>query len=172
MTVIEQDAEELEEFSQFWLQHVDAVGFGVYHDVLADGIESPYNPHFSCAQPFQRMFIMWDGVCIPCCVDDQRSYITGDATNTRLHDIWHGHAYQSLREAQLVGVYKKINICKRCYVPYTELDGQVVSAEDVVSEVRRGSEKQRTRWYNHSDLELPKRALRRKAESEAKGETR
>jgi MoaA/NifB/PqqE/SkfB family radical SAM enzyme len=161
MTVMENDVDELVRFKDFWLQYVDVVGFGVYHDVNEDGIESPYNPQFTCAQPFQRMFIMWDGVATPCCVDDHRGYRTGDASNGTLYDIWHGKAYQRMRDAQLTGRYKEIGICRKCYVPYTELDGQVISLDRVKEEVSEAAQKQRTRWFNQADLELPDKARRR-----------
>lgn len=158
LTVMENDVEELIKFKDFWLDYVDVVGFGVYHDVNDDGIESPYNPNFTCSQPFQRMFIMWDGVCTPCCVDDHRSYRTGTVKNSPLYDIWHGKAYQRMREAQLTGRYNEIGICRKCYVPYTALDGQVVSLDKVREEVADAASKQRTRFYNQMELELPTKA--------------
>lgn len=163
MTVMENDAEELEAFTEFWLQYVDVVGFGVYHDVLQDGIETPYNSSFSCSQPFQRMFIMWDGTTTPCCVDDHRGYVTGNARETPLYDIWHGPEYQRMRYAQLNGAYDEIDICAKCYVPYTALDGQVISVDSVVQEVRDAAHKQNTHWYNQEEnLELPLKAIRRR----------
>ncbi len=166
LTVMENDLDELVQFKDFWLQHVDVVGFGVYHDVNADGIETPYNPNFTCAQPFQRMFIMWDGVCTPCCVDDHRGYRTGNVKQSSVYDIWHGKAYQRMRDVQLNGKYREIGICKNCYVPYTELDGQVISLERVKEEVSEAAERQRTRWYNNMELELPVKAQRRRIKLE------
>lgn len=166
MTVMENDVDELVLFKDYWLQYVDVVGFGVYHDVNAEGIETPYNPTFTCAQPFQRMFIMWDGVCTPCCVDDHRGYRTGKVQQSSVYDIWHGKAYQRMREAQLTGRYKEIGICRSCYVPYTELDGQVISLERVKEEVSEAATRQRTRWYNQMELELPVKARQRKIKLE------
>lgn len=162
MTIMENDVDELVKFKDFWLQYVDVVGFGVYHDVNASGMNSPYNPQFTCAQPFQRMFIMWDGVCTPCCVDDHRGYRTGNIHQTSLHDIWHGKAYQRMREAQLTGRYKEIGICNKCYVPYTALDGQVISFDRVKEEVTDAAKLQRTRWHDDATLELPAKAQRRR----------
>jgi MoaA/NifB/PqqE/SkfB family radical SAM enzyme len=163
MTVMESDVEELVKFKDFWLQHVDVVGFGLYHDVLQDGIESPYNPSFTCAQPFQRMFVMWDGACTPCCVDDHRGYVTGNARLTPLKEIWDGPAYRRLRELQRTGRYKEVGICRKCYVPYTALDGTVVSFENVAAEVTAAAREQRTRWIGQPDLELPEKAKLRLA---------
>lgn len=166
MTVMENDVDELVLFKDFWLQYVDVVGFGVYHDVNTEGIDTPYNPTFTCAQPFQRMFIMWDGVCTPCCVDDHRGYRTGNVKQSSVYDIWHGRPYQRMREAQLTGRYKEIGICRSCYVPYTELDGQVISLERVKEEVAEAATRQRTRWYNQMELELPVKAKQRKIKLE------
>ncbi len=160
LTVMENDLSELEAFKDFWLEHVDVVGFGLYHDL--DGIDSPYNPNFTCAQPFQRMFVMWDGVTPPCCVDYERGYVTGDARTTDLKAVWDGPAYQRMREAQTTGRYKDIGICNKCYVPYTSLDGQVIAFEDVGREARKAAEEQRMRSHTDANQELPARAIRRK----------
>jgi MoaA/NifB/PqqE/SkfB family radical SAM enzyme len=163
MTVMDSDPEELMKFQEFWLQHVDIVGFGMYHDVLEDGIDTPYNPNFTCAQPFQRMFVMWDGVCTPCCEDDHRGYRTGNARTTRLKEIWDGPAYRRLRQAHLTGRYKEIGICGKCYVPFTALDGNVISVNNLVSEVKEAARVQRTRLYNQTDLDLSDKAKHRRA---------
>jgi MoaA/NifB/PqqE/SkfB family radical SAM enzyme len=161
LTVMENDLSELVAFKDFWLEHVDVVGFGLYHDL--DGIESPYNPNFTCAQPFQRMFVMWDGVTTPCCVDYERGYVTGNARTTSLKEVWDGPAYQKMRAAQTTGRYKDIGVCAKCYVPYTSLDGQVIAFEDVGREAKAAAEEQRMRSYADPNQELPARAIRRKA---------
>ena len=161
MVVMNNEVEELVKFKDLWLQYVDVVGFGLFNDT--DGIESPYNPNFVCSQPFQRMFVMWDGVCTPCCNDDNRCYVTGNARGTPLKEIWDGPAYQRMRDAQIRGRYKDIDICSRCYLPNTELDGTVIAFEDVETEVKETAEKQRTRYYNNDNLELPLRGVRRKS---------
>jgi hypothetical protein len=163
LTVMEHDIQELVEFKNFWLRHVDVVGFGLYHDI--DGIESPYNPNFTCSQPFQRMFVMWDGVTTPCCLDYERGYVTGKARTTPLKEIWDGPEYQRLREAHTSGRYKEIGICAKCYVPYTSLDGQVIAFEDVEREAKAAAAEQRMRIHTDPDQELPPRALKRKARS-------
>ena len=135
LVVMENSVEELEAFADYWLQYVDLVGFGIYHEAGSTYVDSPYVPDFQCAQPFQRMFVMWDGICTPCCVDDHRGYPVGDARQTSLHDIWHGPTYRVLRAAHLAGSYTDIRICAGCYVPHTQLDGQVISLGSIVEEV-------------------------------------
>tara|TARA_Y100000590_G_C15734977_1_gene1018256 strand:+ start:1642 stop:2775 length:1134 start_codon:yes stop_codon:yes gene_type:complete len=161
MTIMGQDIEDLEKFKEFWLDHVDIAGFGLYKDTPEDeSMDSPYNPDFQCAQPFQRMFIMWDGTATPCCVDHNREYIMGDASKQTIYDIWHGPEAKLLRKAQLNGCYNDIGICNKCYFPFTELDGQVVSIDSVHDEVNEIAKKERTRWIT-DDLELSDKAQKR-----------
>jgi len=162
MTIIEHDIDDLEKFKDFWLDHVDVVGFGLYHNILDDYDDnSPYNTNFRCAQPFQRIFIMWDGVVTPCCADDNRRYPLGNIHDSSIYDIWHGPEANHLRSAQLNGCYKDIDICAKCYVPLTELDGQVISIDSVYEEVKEIADNQRTRWIDDDDLELSEKAQKR-----------
>jgi len=164
MTIIEHDVDDLKKFKDFWLEHVDACGFGIYHDVNEDGKEEdmPYNEDFACAQPFQRLFIMWDGVSTPCCIDENRYYKMGNVKHQSVYDVWHGPEATHMRQSQLDGTYNKIDICAKCYMPHTELDGQVLDFDDVKEQVKEIAENQRTRWVNDEDLELSKKGLARK----------
>ncbi|TLX80362.1 MAG: radical SAM protein [Thaumarchaeota archaeon] len=121
MVVMPSNKHEVEEFTKFWLPIVGIVGYGewVEHTSTQGEIED-YNPDFVCSQPFQRMFIMYDGICTPCCVDDGRGYILGDLKKNTVTEIWHGERYQKLRNAMTNGRYKDIDICARCYVPYAK----------------------------------------------------
>jgi len=170
MTIIEQDVDDLEKFKDYWLDYVDSVGFGIYYDVNEDESYkgSPYNDNFSCAQPFQRLFIMWDGIATPCCVDENRYYKLGNAHHKSIYDIWHGPEAKHLRQAQTSGCYRDVDICSRCYFPFTELDGQVLAFDSVKEEVKDLAEKQRTRWITDEDLELPQKAIKRIEKSKNK----
>lgn len=122
MVVMDNDPEELEDFKKFWLEYVDLVGFGEYinHDF---DYGSKINPAFACAQPFQRMFVMWDGAVCPCCMDDKRNLVMGNAGSEALKVIWHNASYSRLREAMVEGRYYKIDLCRRCYVPWANIGG-------------------------------------------------
>jgi hypothetical protein len=108
-----------------WEGVVDTIGFGYYVERDPDKIP-PYRPvdGFVCAQPWQRMFIMVDGVVTACCVDERREYVLGDATKERLADIWKGEPARVLREAHAGGHYARIPICRQCYVPISEEQGK------------------------------------------------
>ena len=170
MTIIEQGVDDLDSFKNYWLDYVDSVGFGIYYDVNEDESykDSPYNPNFSCAQPFQRLFIMWDGIATPCCVDENRYYKLGNAHEESIYDIWHGTKAKHLRKAQTNKCYKDIDICSRCYFPFTELDGQIIAFDSVKEEVKDLAKIQRTRWITDDNLELPKKAKQRQKRQKIK----
>jgi len=118
MVVMPSNVNEVEEYTNFWLPIVGIVGYGEWVEhASTHGVVEEYNPDFVCAQPFQRMFVMYDGICTPCCVDDGRGYVLGDATKDSIKNIWHGPIYQKLRNAQTSGNYRDIDICKKCYLP-------------------------------------------------------
>jgi radical SAM protein with 4Fe4S-binding SPASM domain len=116
----EDSPEELENFKNFWFNEmkVDLVGF----DELVDFVDTRerINRGFVCAQPFQRMVILWGGEVLPCCGDVYAEYIVGDAKKEKLKDIWRGAKFQNLRESHIAGKYNEINICKKCYLPLAE----------------------------------------------------
>jgi radical SAM protein with 4Fe4S-binding SPASM domain len=131
MTVLPGMEKEIQSYTNFWLPIVGQVGFGEWVDATGKGTNPtvsnamvhtnyPYNPDFVCAQPFQRMFIMWDGVCTPCCPDVGRKYVTGNANNSTVKEIWNGPSYQRMRDVQISGRYFEIDICKECYVPQAQ----------------------------------------------------
>ncbi|MEX0764802.1 MAG: radical SAM protein [Nitrosopumilaceae archaeon] len=132
MVVLPGMEKEAEEYTKFWLPILGQVGFGEWVDHRGKGttkddhsreiIYDDYNPDFVCAQPFQRMFIMYDGVCTPCCPDVSRGYVVGDIKNQTIKEIWHGERYGRLREAQINGRYRDIDICRSCYMPFSQKD--------------------------------------------------
>ena len=133
MTVLPGMEKEMELFANFWLPIVGQVGYGEWVDHAGKGTnikisnatvhtDYPYNPDFVCSQPFQRMFIMWDGVCTPCCPDVGRKYVTGNVNNSSVKEIWDGPSYQRMRDAQISGRYYEVDICRECYVPQAKFN--------------------------------------------------
>jgi len=119
---------EVEEYVKFWKPLVGIVGFDEWVDHSSGhGEYEEYNPNFVCAMPFQRMFILYDGICTPCCVDAKRAYVIGDANKTPIKEIWNGERFTKLREAHMNGKYTNIQICKECYIPFTKVKGDGLS---------------------------------------------
>lgn len=121
MTVMPSNEHEVEGFKNFWLPIVGIVGFGEWVEHCATSATyEDYNPDFVCSQPFQRITILWDGICTPCCVDDGRGYILGDVNKSTVKEIWNGERYKKLRNAQITGRYRDIDICSKCYYPFAK----------------------------------------------------
>ena len=113
--------QELEDYKNFWLPIVGIVGFDEWVDHSSQGENSEYsdyNPDFVCSQPYQRLFVMWDGVSIPCCLDVKRAYSLGNANDLTLKEIWHGEKLNKMRDIHLNGDYREIDMCKTCYIPH------------------------------------------------------
>lgn len=117
MTVLPGMEKEIIPFKTKWLDIAGVVGFGRWINHVSTSEEYPYNPEFVCAQPFQRMFIMWDGIVTPCCVDDARGYIYGDVSKDGVRNVWLSKQANRLRKSMIEHKYNEIDICKKCYVP-------------------------------------------------------
>jgi hypothetical protein len=72
---------------------------------------------FHCAQPFQRMFLKYNGNATVCCVDDKDVLTVGNWHTQSLYEIWNGELYRGIREAHAAGQYDRIDICRKCYLP-------------------------------------------------------
>jgi radical SAM protein with 4Fe4S-binding SPASM domain len=125
MVVMDNPKEELEEYRKFAFDElgVDLVMYGelVDYTTKKEGYPKFHNPDFVCAQLFQRMFIMWDGVVTPCCADIGRELVIGNAKEEKLKDIWNNKKYKKLREAHINGRYHEVPLCRTCYVPVSSL---------------------------------------------------
>jgi MoaA/NifB/PqqE/SkfB family radical SAM enzyme len=109
---------QFEALKVMWSEHVDAVGYGYYHDRA--NVEYPNVPGFYCAQPFQRMFLKYNGNVTICCVDDTDKTIVGDWREMNLRDIWNGDLYKNIRHNHANGSYQKITMCKKCIFPFAK----------------------------------------------------
>ena len=50
-----------------------------------------------CVIPFWRVWVMWNGDMIMCCVDQERSNLLGNCAERPILDVWQDAAYQDLR---------------------------------------------------------------------------
>ncbi|MBU1740602.1 MAG: radical SAM protein [Proteobacteria bacterium] len=98
---------------------LDGVGFGECYDPLADHSrgQDRFVSGFACEQLFQRMFVLWDGVYTPCCVNAERDYVLGDTGRLGLAEVWHGPRYRRLRDLHITDRYHVESMCRRCVLP-------------------------------------------------------
>jgi radical SAM protein with 4Fe4S-binding SPASM domain len=117
--------EEVEEYKNFWLPIVGSVGYIDWVNQSTGKNEfEQYNPDFVCAQPFQRLFILYEGSCTPCCIDVRKSYSLGSIYENTVKDIWHGEKLTKLRELHMAGKYRDVEMCRKCLAPVTKADGK------------------------------------------------
>lgn len=104
-----------------WEKHVDALGYGYYidRDIEKLGYYKEVKG-FYCAQPFQRMFLKFNGNVTICCVDDKDQTIVGKWREASLKSIWQSEEYQAIRDKHASGHYYDIEMCKKCYFPYSK----------------------------------------------------
>jgi len=67
-----------------------------------------------CAHPFNQMNILFNGDCIVCCHDWNRSAVVGNAGTTPLKDIWNSQQMSQIRRRILGKQYDQIDACKEC----------------------------------------------------------
>lgn len=110
--------EQFEGLKIMWRDLVDAVGFGFYTERDPnEQQEFPEVAGFWCAQPFQRMFLKYNGNVTICCVDDKDEVIVGNWREQPLHAIWNGEQYKEIRRLHASGDYYKMAMCRKCYLP-------------------------------------------------------
>jgi len=104
-----------------WQRHVDALGYGYYVDrEIENSVYYKEVEGFYCAQPFQRMFLKFNGNVTICCVDDKDETIVGNWREASLSSIWLNEKYQEIRNKHATGHYYGIEMCKKCYLPYSK----------------------------------------------------
>jgi radical SAM protein with 4Fe4S-binding SPASM domain len=112
---------QFEAMQVMWSRHVDALGYGYYIDrEIENFLYYKEVPGFYCAQPFQRMFLKYNGNVTICCVDDKDETVVGNWRNETLMDIWKGEKYSSIRQKHASGQYYDIEMCKKCYLPHSK----------------------------------------------------
>jgi radical SAM protein with 4Fe4S-binding SPASM domain len=97
---------------------VDEVGYGPPEDGRDHTVDNETVTGFVCEQPYQRLFVTWDGMIAPCCGHMEREYPLGEFPATALKKAWTGPALTRLRQAHEAGRFQDVAICRRCAVPY------------------------------------------------------
>jgi MoaA/NifB/PqqE/SkfB family radical SAM enzyme len=88
---------ELQDFENFWSQHVDMVDIQGFHDFRS----TDYNYDFDCMEPWIRMTLWADGHVGPCCGFPGIVLDIGSVRETKLKEIWHGPKMQAIRQQLL-----------------------------------------------------------------------
>ena len=110
--------EQFEGLKIMWKGLVDGIGYGFFVDRDWDKLGDYAKVEgFHCAQPFQRMFLKYNGNTTVCCTDDKDVLTVGNWHKQSLYDIWNGELYRGVRDTHACGNYDQIDICRKCYLP-------------------------------------------------------
>lgn len=122
--VMYQDKKWIDQFKAMGIMFdgiVDGIGYGFYveHNNSASG-EHPDVPGFYCAQPFQRMFLKFNGNVTICCFDSVDEVVMGNWREQSLYDIWNSEDYAEIRMLHATGRYHEMSLCIKCYFPVSK----------------------------------------------------
>ncbi len=67
-----------------------------------------------CPNLYAFLGILFNGDLVTCCMDWRRTLVLGNAREQSLADLWHGHAYASMRELSDTGRLGERELCRRC----------------------------------------------------------
>ena len=68
-----------------------------------------------CDRLMQQAYILWNGDCVLCCVDWERTTILGNVAVEGLYGVWHNEKYLQFRRNYLAGNVKG-TLCAGCMV--------------------------------------------------------
>jgi MoaA/NifB/PqqE/SkfB family radical SAM enzyme len=106
-----------DEFYQIFSSITDEVAANPLIDFMQDK-QSPKIPEFTCPQPFQRLVIGADGLCMMCANDEHGTVVIGDANVQSIHEIWHSAKMTEVRQIQIAHEgCEKLGPCTQCYLP-------------------------------------------------------
>lgn len=75
----------------------------------------PWQPLSNCDRLMQQAYILWNGDCVLCCVDWERTTIFGNVSQDSLAEVWQGEAYTRYRQNYLAGELGG-TLCEGCKV--------------------------------------------------------
>jgi hypothetical protein len=114
----------------------DCVAANPLIDFMQEKSAMPKIDDFSCPQPFQRLVVGADGLCMMCSNDESGEIIVGDANVQSIHEIWHGPKMRRSRELQMAhGAVAELSPCAKCYLPLQTHQVEIkVGDREVVAE--------------------------------------
>ncbi len=88
----------------------------VYYNHLDDTDDPTLLPDWKCSQLFERLIIDPDGSVRCCCGAITPEKYVGSIKNTTLKKIWYSPTMFILRKWHVMGVYHRIEMCRKCDV--------------------------------------------------------
>lgn len=67
-----------------------------------------------CELPFYKMYIIYNGDVVLCCMDWRRKVVLGNVAQQSIRDIWNGPEYRRIRRLHIEGHDAEIELCSNC----------------------------------------------------------
>jgi hypothetical protein len=139
----------------------DMVSANPLIDYMQDTATLPRIQNFTCPQPFQRLVIAADGLCLMCANDERSEVVVGDACRQTIREIWRGPELERIRaiHRRHEGV-STLAPCPRCYLPLAtfgaelHLNGRTVRADKYVAGTERLAELDTPDRFKREGLEV------------------
>lgn len=107
--------DQIDDYLKFWgaiAEQVAIEDMNDYHD--KENKNFIISKKFRCSQPWQRLFVLWNGDITLCCGDVYSKMIMGNAKKDSISKIWKGDRLNNIRGLILKGEAHKIKICNNC----------------------------------------------------------
>tara|TARA_B100000795_G_C22800439_1_gene441589 strand:+ start:2685 stop:3683 length:999 start_codon:yes stop_codon:yes gene_type:complete len=112
--VMEENKHEVEDFTNFWEDKVDAIHFQKLVDYSDSNIIANSVLDNQCNMPMFRMSIKSDGNVKPCCIGYGENINLGNINDQSLHSIWNSKFMVDLQKLHLNKEAHKNEVCKKC----------------------------------------------------------
>ena len=112
---------ELKEIRRYWNSRGVTVNIHALENRSHASVENralnlfQMRPLTGCDRLMQQAYILWNGDCVLCCVDWERTTVMGNVRSSSLKEVWNNEAYRNYRRNYLAGRIAG-TLCEGCRV--------------------------------------------------------
>jgi MoaA/NifB/PqqE/SkfB family radical SAM enzyme len=112
---------ELDEIREYWNSRGVTVNIHAFENRSHQAVEErglnalPMRPLSDCDRLMQQAYILWNGDCVLCCVDWERTTVMGNVATEGLLSVWQNENYLRFRRNYLAGNVEG-TLCAGCKV--------------------------------------------------------
>ncbi|MEJ2201732.1 MAG: SPASM domain-containing protein, partial [Desulfuromonadaceae bacterium] len=134
--------QELDEIREYWNSRGIAVNIHALENRSHQSVSKralnilPMRALSDCDRLMEQSYILYNGDCVLCCVDWERSTVLGNVGEGGLQAVWQGQKYQQYRQNYLAGSLQG-TLCARCQVQ-DEIDFSYKPKVSLAKKIRRG----------------------------------
>jgi len=113
--------QELDEIREYWNSRGVTVNIHALENRSHKAVQGrklsvlPMSALADCDRLMQQAYILWDGECVLCCVDWERTTVMGNVATESLEKIWQNDKYLQIRRNYLAGQVAG-TLCAGCQV--------------------------------------------------------